>query len=203
MQPLDALFNPLVARVNRTLAETTPARQLVDELDGRRFVVRIAQSALTLSVVVEDGLLEVHTSTPDDPDVVVEGPLSGLVRLALAGGDMASLRDLGVAIAGQADLAQKFQRLFALARPDPEEELSGLIGDAAAHQVSSAIRDVAGWGRRSGSILAANFREYLQEESRDLPSPYEMDRFQRDVQTLRDDVDRAAARLRRIEKRKP
>jgi ubiquinone biosynthesis protein UbiJ len=30
-----------------------------------------------------------------------------------------------------------------------------------------------------------------------------MDRFQRDVQTLRDDVDRAAARLRRIEKRKP
>jgi ubiquinone biosynthesis protein UbiJ len=64
------------------------------------------------------------------------------------------------------------------------------------------VRQVADWGRRSGAIMAANVREFLQEESRDLPSRYEMDRFERDVQTLRDDVERTEARLRRLE-RKP
>lgn len=202
MQPLRSLLTPLVARVNRTLAETTPARELAADLDGRRFVVRLSNSALALSIAVDDGQLEVESSLPDDPDVAVEGPLSGLVRLIVAGGDLTSLRDVGVTISGHADLAQKFQRLFALARPDPEEELAGVIGDAAAHQVNNAVKDVAGWSRRSGSILAANIREYLQEETRDLPSPYEMERFRRDVQTLRDDVDRADARLRRIEKQR-
>ena len=45
MQPLDALFTPLVARVNRTLAETTPARKLAAELEGNSFAVRVARSA--------------------------------------------------------------------------------------------------------------------------------------------------------------
>ncbi len=202
MEPLHTLFTPLVARVNRTLAETTPARELAAELDGRCFVVRLLNSALALSVRVEEGQLEVQTSIPDEPDVAIEGPLSGIVRLMVAGGDLTSLRDVGVTISGQADLAQKFQRLFTLARPDPEEELAGVIGDAAARQVNNAVKDVADWGRRSGSIMAANIREYLQEETRDVPSPYEMERFRREVQTLRDDVDRAAVRLRRIEKRR-
>ena len=101
-----------------------------------------------------------------------------------------------------ADLAQKFQRLLMLARPDPEEELAGLIGDAAAHQVGTVLRQAADWGRRSGGIVAANLREYLQEEQRDIPSSYEMGRFSRDVQTLRDDVERAEARLDRLERRR-
>ncbi len=198
MQPLDALFTPIVARVNRTLAETTPARKLAAELEGNSFAVRVARSSLALRLTVESGELRADTDVGDEPDVLVEGPLSGLARMAFAGGDMASLADTGITITGKADLAQKFQRLLTLARPDPEEELAGLIGDAAAHQVGSALREVAAWGRRSGGIVAANVREFLQEEQRDIPSTYEMDRFSRDVQTLRDDVERAEARLDRL-----
>lgn len=201
MQPLDALFTPLVARVNRTLAETTPARKLAAELEGNSFAVRVARSALAIRLTVVSGELRADTDVGDEPDVLVEGPLSGLARMVFADGDMASLADTGITITGKADIAQKFQRLLKLARPDPEEELAGIIGDAAAHQVGSALRQAADWGRRSGGIIAANVREYLQEEQRDIPSTYEMDRFSRDVQTLRDDVERAEARLARLERR--
>ena len=47
--------------------------------------------------------------------------------------------------------------------------------------------------------MEQNLREYLQEESHDLPSRYEFERFTKDVNTLRDDVERLAAR---IDKRK-
>ena len=202
MQPLDALFTPLVARVNKTLAETTPARQLAAELEGNSFAVRVARSALALTLTVDAGELKASTELGDEPDVLVEGPLSGLAKMAFAGGDMAALTDSGITITGQADLAQKFQRLLTLARPDPEEELAGIIGDAAAHQVGSALRQAADWGRRSGGLIAANLREFLQEEQRDIPSSYEMGRFSRDVQTLRDDVERAEARLDRLERKR-
>jgi ubiquinone biosynthesis protein UbiJ len=49
--------------------------------------------------------------------------------------------------------------------------------------------------------MGANIREYLQEESRDVPSRYEVERFSSDVGELRDDVERLAARVRRLQER--
>jgi ubiquinone biosynthesis protein UbiJ len=46
--------------------------------------------------------------------------------------------------------------------------------------------------------MGDNIREYLQEESRDVPSRYEVERFSKRVNDLRDDVDRLAARIRRL-----
>ena len=43
-----------------------------------------------------------------------------------------------------------------------------------------------------------NIREYLQEESGTLPSRYEVERFTRKVDALRDDVERLEARLNRL-----
>jgi ubiquinone biosynthesis protein UbiJ len=46
--------------------------------------------------------------------------------------------------------------------------------------------------------MASNIREYLQEESRDVPSRYEVERFAQQVDSLRDDVARLEARLNRL-----
>ena len=56
-----------------------------------------------------------------------------------------------------------------------------------------------GWARDARATMEANVREYLQEESRELPSRYEIERFTRDLNVLRDDVERAEARLARLE----
>ena len=47
--------------------------------------------------------------------------------------------------------------------------------------------------------MGDNIREYLQEESRDLPTRYEVEQFSQRVGKLRDDVERIAARLKRLE----
>jgi len=46
--------------------------------------------------------------------------------------------------------------------------------------------------------MGRNVSEYLQEESRDVPSRYEVERFTRRVNALRDDTDRLEARIRRL-----
>ena len=75
-------------------------------------------------------------------------------------------------------------------RPDLEEELSRFIGDAAAHRIAEIARGVGNWARDVRSTMGGNIREYLQEESRELPTRYEVERFSDQVATMRDDVER-------------
>ncbi len=74
------------------------------------------------------------------------------------------------------------------------------MGDAAAHRLGEIARGVGKWSREARSTMAQNIREYLQEESRDVPSRYEVERFTTNVGELRDDVDRLEARIRRLKK---
>ena len=78
--------------------------------------------------------------------------------------------------------------------------MSGFVGDAAAYRIGEFARGVSKWGAEARTTMGDNIREYLQEESRDVPSRYEMDRFTGNVDVLRDDVDRLAARIRRLRK---
>jgi ubiquinone biosynthesis protein UbiJ len=134
----------------------------------------------------------------DEPDVVISGSLLALARLASPAGDTV-VRGDAVELAGDVILARKFQSLLRYARPDFEEELSVLVGDAAAHSIGELVRSVSKWGREAGSTLQQNVSEYLQEESRAVPSRYEADVFRGQVDTLRDDVARFEARLKQLE----
>jgi ubiquinone biosynthesis protein UbiJ len=113
---------------------------------------------------------------------------------------MQSLRAGGAQVSGDAEIAQVFQKLFAAARPEFEEELSRLTGDVAAHEIAGFARGALAFGRRARDTLAANMAEYLTEESRDLPTRIEADEFLADVDRLREATDRLAARLAAIEK---
>tara|TARA_R110002096_G_scaffold154_6_gene764 strand:- start:12256 stop:12861 length:606 start_codon:yes stop_codon:yes gene_type:complete len=197
MDPLDALLRPLVKILNRNIAQTTPARELCRELSGTIVAVRVTDSALAAWFVVHDDMLSIESGLDAEPDVLLEGSLLTLARMAGESGE-AAIRDGSLSLSGDAERADRFQRLLMLAKPDLEEELSGVVGDIAAHRLGEMARGLGRWGRDARRTLGENIREYLQEESRDAPSRYEVDRFTADVNTLRDDVARVEARLNRL-----
>jgi ubiquinone biosynthesis protein UbiJ len=63
------------------------------------------------------------------------------------------------------------------------------------------VRGVLDFGRRAGTTFTQNVGEYLQEEGRDLPTRPEMNEFLEAVDRLRDDVERAEAKLVLLERR--
>lgn len=198
MNPLEALLRPVASVLNRNIRATTPARELCAALCGTTIAVRVRDTALAAYFQVHEEALELRTSCDDEPDVVISGSLLTLARMAGAPGTEA-LRLGSVDITGDVQLAGDFQKLLALAKPDLEEELSGLVGDVAAHRLGEFARGAQRWGREARSTMGANIREYLQEESRDVPSRYEVERFSDAVSTLRDDVDRLAVRIDRLQ----
>ena len=122
-----------------------------------------------------------------------------LLRLARAA-DLSTLRGTGAEIFGSPEVAERFAKLLKLARPDLEEQAARWLGDVPAHALGDAARAAGGWLERAARAMRANTAEFLQEESRALPAALEAQAFYADVERLRDDVERAAARLARLER---
>ena len=198
MNQLETVLRPLAALLNRQISAKTPARELCAELEDRVFAVRVMDTSLAMYIIVGSGEIFLASEYGDDPDVVVSGSLLSLARLAGPDGDVA-IRKGAVDLTGDAVLAQQFQNLLRYGRPDLEEELSGVVGDVVAHTVGEFARSVGRWGRETRSTLRQNVSEYLQEESRTLPSRYEADAFRKQVESLRDNVARLEAQLKQFE----
>ncbi len=198
MDALEAALRPVAKILNRNIQESTPARELCLELSGMVAAVRVSNTALAAYFIVDDETIDVAATSSQDPDVIITGSLITLASLAGQSGTTA-IRDGSLDISGDAELAGQFQQLLSFARPDIEEELSGIVGDAAAHRLGELARSFGRWGRAARSTMGANIREYLQEESRDAPSRYEVEKFNTDVSKLRDAVDRIEARLNRLQ----
>ena len=110
-------------------------------------------------------------------------------------------RGAGAVVSGDAEIANSYRELLALARPDFEEELSRLIGDVAARALSQFALKTVEWARGARRTAGENIAEYLQEESRDLVNKPELEEFLHGVDTLRETADRVDARIARLERR--
>ena len=200
MNALESLLTPLARVLNRNIGESTPARELSRELDGRVIAIRVRDTGLAMFFEISDEVLELKTDSEAEPDVVLTGSLVTLARMAGPNGHDHSPAALkgGLEVTGDAFTAQAFQKLLKHARPDPEEELSRFVGDAAAFRAGEIARGVRDWAIGARATMGANVREYLQEESREAPSRYEFERFGSNVDALRDDVARLEARINRL-----
>lgn len=193
------LLAALEASLNRNIAASSAARGLCTRLTGKS--LRLHLVGLPLEFVLRsDGerILLQHSRATSVTDASLSGSPLGL--LSLAGKQATSTSGSSVRIEGDAEVAQGFSELLTQARPDIEEELSRVVGDVAAHQLGNTVRSLFGFGKRIGDTFLQNVGEYLSEEGRDVPSRTEAEEFSRDVDTLRDDVERLQARLTAVER---
>jgi ubiquinone biosynthesis protein UbiJ len=197
---LETDLRPLIAALNRQIKAKSPARDICKNLQGKSMAIRVRDTALAVSLEAGNDGLSLSSDIPDEPDVAISGSLLTLLQLGRSGSEDL-FRGGGVHMVGDAHIAQQFQKLLKLARPEPEEELSRLVGDAAAHGLGELARGFGRWSRNARQSLSQNVTEYLQEESEVLPRRYDVERFRTQVEILRDDVARFEARLRQFESR--
>ncbi len=178
--------------LNRGLPRSPRARQLCAAIAGRSVAIvvpgvmrlRVTSTGQTLAVSRDEALAE----------AVISGGLLSLLSLTREPAQTVLQRG-AVSITGDSELAQSFSELLQLLRPDPEEELSLLIGDVPAHQLGRLARLGASLGARAADTTLRNLAEYWAHERGDLVSRNEGEQFLRGVDALREGVDRLQARL--------
>jgi ubiquinone biosynthesis protein UbiJ len=146
--------------------------------------------------VARDGMLEV-AGDDDVPDVTIHVKFSDL-PLILQNRDRAFSY---VRIDGDAEFANTISQLSKGLRWDAEHDLERWVGPMLATRLAggarAAVSHVTGAGRR----VAENVAEFLLEERRVLIRPGSVDAFADDVNRLRDDVERSAKRIARLEQK--
>lgn len=183
--------------------------QLAEHLDGTAIDVAV-EGLPTIRAAVAAGRLSLVTagvgdSDPKHPDSrAADATIAGspLALWQLARGQTAERGSSNAAqVRGDAEVANSYRRLFTLARPDVEEELSRLVGDFPARRLSLLATRTLAWARHARRTAGENVAEYLQEESRDLVNKPELQEFLHNVDRLREMADRIEARLSRLEQR--
>ena len=179
-----------VQALNHLLRRERPARELLRPLAGRTARISAGPMALQFAIA-PDGSVQ---GTDSDPDVTIDIEPRAL---ALGLSDPAAmLRDAH--IHGDAGLAQALSRAAGQLRPDPEEDLSRLVGDAAAVRIVGALRaawrGVADTGARGARQLA----DYLAGEVAWLASRGPFERFVVEVNELAQAAERLAERASRL-----
>lgn len=204
--PLNAL-KPLAGRalqaaLNRALALDPDTRDSLRALDGRRVALRLASPPLALQVRVDGERLEVGPVDDDiEPDLSVRSTIGGLI------GQLPFLRNddappVGqLRIEGDADLARRLQRLVERFDPDWQQPFAQMFGDVLGVQVANAFAAGLRHARVAAKEFAGSAAEFVTEESRDVVPRDELNAFHDDVDGLRDDAERAAARVARLRAR--
>jgi ubiquinone biosynthesis protein UbiJ len=186
------------AVLNRSIDQSIQATAAARRLNGTSLQIDI-DGMLGVRAAVSAGRLALAADAGTAADASISGSPLALVELmrgARLGNGRATAR-----ISGDAEIASRYRELFALARPDLEEELSRHIGDVPAHRLARAARGAVAWARKARRTASENLAEYLQEESGDLVNDTELQEFLRSVDRLRETADRVEARLARLENR--
>jgi len=185
--------------LNRGLPRSPRAQQLCAELAGASVAIAIPDLA-RCRATSNGRTLELTLDDEPASATVRGGPLS---LLSLAGAAAQAVLQRGdVTITGETEVAGRFRELFALLRPDPEEELALLLGDVPAHQLGRLARFGRDWSARAARVALANLADYLAHERADLVSRYEGEQFLRGVDALREGTERLQARLELLERRR-
>lgn len=198
------LLAPLETLLNRNIAASGAARAICKRLTGKTLAVQLLAAPdhpLFDIYFTSDGERVTMSTQPQaESSAKLSGTPLAFFRM-LGPQPETTLRSGGVRIEGDAEIAQAFRDLLKAAQPDFEEELARVVGDIPAHQLVNLARGAAAFGKRLANAFAQNLSEYLQEESRDLATRIEVDEFITAVDRLREDVDRAEARLVLLERR--
>jgi ubiquinone biosynthesis protein UbiJ len=186
------------AVLNRSIDQSVKATTAARRLNGTSLQIDV-DGVFGVRATVSAGRLILAGHAETAADAGISG--SPLALFELLRGARAVDGRPAARIRGDAEIASRYRELFALARPDLEEELSRHIGDVPARRLAQAARGAVAWARKARHTASENLAEYLQEESRNLVNDTELQEFLHGVDRLRETADRVEARLARLENR--
>lgn len=200
MSTRELVLSGIEQSINSLLKMDPAARSRLARDHGRVIALNLRGLELTLYFVPgHDGLLQLLGIMEGEPDCTLSGSPLDLIRSGDKETGAGQLFAGHVSITGDTGLAHNFGATLANLDIDWEEQLSRFTGDIVAHQLGRGTRGLASYLAQSKQTLESNLGEYLTEEARLLPHPFEVEEFLNEVDRLKDDTERLLARLARLQ----
>lgn len=183
------------AVINHLLAQEPWARSALLPHAGKVAAIDAGVAALRLRVTA-DGLLQ--AAPPEAVASVTIRVKPADLPLIVQNRDRAFSY---VRIEGDAEFANTLSSLGQSLRWEAEVDLEKLVGPLVANRMVSGARAAFSAAKNGQHKLAENVAEFLLDEKQLLVRPHVVEELSADVTRLRDDVERAAKRLAKLEQK--
>lgn len=190
------LLIPAERVINAALSVDEISRQRLGELNDKVIVIHETRFDAVVAVSIVSSNVQLLNQFDGEADVTLTGDYASLLKLMKSSD---ALYGSSIRIEGELGVAETLRSIVGQLDVDVESLLTPLAGGTAAHQAGRLFDSATAWFARTRSTVEINTRDYLQEESNTLVPNILATEFGTAVTDLREGVDRAEARLRRLE----
>ena len=185
--------------INGALKYDPATYKKLEKLEDTRLQLCCQQPEITLFFYILDNEFYVSSVYDGESDVCLTGKLTDLISLVLNGEK--SLANTGVTVSGKVSVLTEYQNIFQDVEIDWEEPISDLFGTVAGHTLSQNLKKTFEWVKQSSQKVSTNLPVFLQEELNAIPSQTELEGFYSDVDKIKSDTTRAAARVQALKQK--
>ena len=195
----DNFFAAIEIAGNRVLSLDDKVLQRCNELQGYCIAITFTDLEQTLYCHPGSWGLRLSRNPPAKAaDATISGRVVALISMALEEDSVSTSIREQLSFEGNVGIAQQMQKINPELDIDWEEVLSEYTGDVLAFQICQKTSRAAELFKQGLRSLMQTNSEYLREEARVTPTQPEFEDFQQRLNSLRQDVDRAEARLRQL-----
>jgi ubiquinone biosynthesis protein UbiJ len=189
-------FHLLEKSVNFLLSKDPDSAERLLALEDKVIAldIKLTDRSLIFYWLFEQQHVRLLSEWQGDIDAKIAGPLQAIAEMGLSKAKVA--KDLTVS--GDMHVVEAFKTLFAKLDIDWEAQLAPFTGDALAYKIGKTVKQTHQWLKQAQQSFRASSKDYLEEEINLLPSKLRMQDFSDDVRQLNRDVDRLAAKIKRL-----
>jgi ubiquinone biosynthesis protein UbiJ len=187
--------------LNRYLSLDKQVEDLLAPIAGKVIALEITPINAYLYLCPTEHSIQILESYHQRVDASLTGSLAAFGFMGVSATPMHTLYKGEVRIAGDMEVARKFQNLFSKLDIDLQSHLAEITGPVTARKIYNWLENSRKWSRNSLLTFKLNVEEFLQEETRELPAKPEAEYHFQAVDICRSDVDRLEARLLKLSTR--
>ena len=191
---------PLQKLVNDALQYDLSAEQKLATLAGKTLVLEVSEPSLTISLTIEaNGFVFIQAEKVEPYDALVSGKATDLFTVMRAKDRTAAMMAHEIRIEGDTRTFFAIQDVLSQLDIDWGMALADKVGDIAAHVLADGLRFFGKIATNHAASFRRTSRNFLREESGWFVQDSIWRVHTQTVQKARQDVERLAAKIRRLE----
>ena len=187
------------ALIDTALAHDPASASALAVLEGQVLLIESTLPPITIAVEPTSSGVKLHDQWDDEASVSVTGTLVAMAGVALNAKESVSFSGTGIRVSGNLDTLNQLNKIMGNLDIDWEAALAEIIGDIPAHLLAQSIRSSAVFTADTVKRASTGLVEVAQEEFNLTPSKNEFETIAPGIRKLSSDVDRLAARLKRLQ----
>lgn len=192
------LLPSLTKAINTYLKLDPESGQRLQKMQGRAISIELLPFHFTFQCLFNEDGVTIDSDDTLMTDTQIHGTPLQMAGVMIAKNDRHRFFAEDLVMEGNAEFGQQVIDLFDELQIDWEEHFSRVVGDVPAYHIGRFIRGVSSWLSSTEQSFTQDINEYVHEEAELFPANEALKDFFSDIDTLRMDVDRIAARINKL-----